>query len=248
MDKNGPVPDIPDRLAVHDRPRGEPIMRQSWTDVLFIHWPVSPAVVRPLLPDRLKIDTYEGQAWITVTPLGIWDALPSFLPYIPLLGELNELNVRTYVFADGVPGVWFFSLDASNPLAVAGARLFFGLPYYFASMQMERHGDRLSFRSDRYLEKARFSAEWRVGPDLPQAEPGSHFFLTERYCLYTTLAGSTYRCRINHQAWPLQKTFDFAGSFIEVAEFVGVAAPATADLLHCGGPVHVDVWPLEKLD
>ncbi len=46
--------------------------------------------------------------------------------------------MRTYVHRRGRdPGVWFFSLDAANPVAVAIARATFGLPYFHARMCVE---------------------------------------------------------------------------------------------------------------
>jgi uncharacterized protein YqjF (DUF2071 family) len=47
-----------------------------------------------------------------------------------------ELNLRTYVHdRAGVPGVWFYSLDANQWLAVKIARRFFHLPYEHARMR-----------------------------------------------------------------------------------------------------------------
>ena len=94
-------------------------MRQSWHDLLFMHWRVPADVLRPLIPPGLEVDTFDGSAWIAVVPFRMSDVAPRFVPAVPGLSAFPELNVRTYVARDGKPGVWFFSLDAGNRLAVS---------------------------------------------------------------------------------------------------------------------------------
>ena len=87
-------------------------MHQNWGKLLFMHWPIAAELLRPLIPAQLEIDTFEGSAWIGVVPFTMWGIRASFLPPIPGTSAFHELNVRTYVHCNGVPGVWFFSLDA----------------------------------------------------------------------------------------------------------------------------------------
>ena len=79
----------------------------------------------------------------------MWSIRPPFFPALPLMSRSHELNLRTYVYLDGVPGVWFFSLDASSPLVVWGARTAFSLPYFRARMRLEQEGQTIHFRSER---------------------------------------------------------------------------------------------------
>jgi hypothetical protein len=110
--------------------------------LLFLHWPIAAELLRPLIAPRLRLDTFEGRAWVGVTPFTMWGIRPTLLPSLPVLSQSHELNVRTYVHMEDVPGVWFFSRDASNALAVLGARLFLGLPYFQARMRLqEKHHD-----------------------------------------------------------------------------------------------------------
>ncbi|MFN2501702.1 MAG: YqjF family protein [Pyrinomonadaceae bacterium] len=241
------TPDIHDRLSARARPEGTPVMKQSWDKLLFLNWEIPVRAVRPLIPEPLKIDTFAGNAWLTVTPLTIWDAGPKYLPTVPYISRLHELNVRTYVYFDGVPGVWFFSLDANNLLAVEAARLLFCLPYFTADIELTIE-KRVHFSSSRKDQKAEFEADWTIGDDLPSAEPGSlDFFLLERYCLYTADDGKIYRCRINHEPWPLQSPEDVSIGKTSVVAADGIQLPKTRPVVHCGGPVHVDVWPLEQV-
>ena len=93
-----------DRLSIRIRPPAWPIMYQTWGMLLFLHWPIAAERLRPLIPPRLSLDTFEGRAWVSVTPFTMWGIRPAFLPSLPVLSASHELNVRTYVHLDGVPG------------------------------------------------------------------------------------------------------------------------------------------------
>jgi len=241
-------PDISARLAARERPDGLPVMYQSWHRLLFLHWELPVEALRPLVPAGLEIDTFDGKAWLSVTPLTIYDVAPKYFPALPYVSWLYELNVRTYVHLDGVPGVWFFSLDANNLLAVWGARTFFSLPYFNARIMCESEGDDVRFWSAREEERAEFAASWTIGEKLPEPGPDSlDFFLVERYCLYAADGDRIYRCRINHEPWPLQETRNLSGLRYSVIEADGIPVPDGEPKLHCGGPVHVDVWAPERV-
>ena len=242
------LPDIEDRLAIRERPEGMYVMHQDWHKLLFLHWEMRMQDLRTLLPEPLQIDTYEGKAWLTVTPLTITNLRPPYLPAIPYLSWLYELNVRTSVHLDGVPGVWFFSLDANHLPAVIGARMFFSLPYYNARIMCKEHGRDVQFWSAREDQKAEFAAAWSIGEDMPPSGPRTlEFFLVERYCLYAEDSGRIYRSRIHHQPWPLQKAFNIEGLRYGVVSADGIPLPGSDPIAHCGGPVFVDVWPPERV-
>jgi uncharacterized protein YqjF (DUF2071 family) len=118
-------------------------MAQSWHDLLFAHWTVDTAMLRPHIPAKLEIDTFDGQAWLGIVPFSVTGVRLRWTPPLPWLSAFPELNVRTYVTAQEKPGVWFFTLDAANALAVAAARLTFHLPY-FRARNAGKPGDGLS--------------------------------------------------------------------------------------------------------
>jgi len=181
-------------------PAGPWVMAQIWHDLLFAHWPVDTAVLHPLLPPQLQIDTFAGHAWVAVVPFRMTGVRLRGMPAMPGLFAFPELNVRTYVTYDGKPGVWFFSLDAGNSLAVAVARAWFHLPYFRARMSCsERNGgiEYASHRTHSGAASAGLRGHYRpVGPIfLPQPDTLEHF-LTERYCLYaSTGAASSFAAR-----------------------------------------------------
>jgi hypothetical protein len=128
-------------------PRGPWIMGQSWADLLFAHWEVPESALRAAVPARIPIDTFQGSAWIGITPFEVVGAHPRAMPPLPWLSRFPELNVRTYTTIDGDPGIWFFSLDAARAAAVAGARLTYQLPYRHARMAIGRVGSHIAYRS-----------------------------------------------------------------------------------------------------
>jgi uncharacterized protein YqjF (DUF2071 family) len=230
------------------RPDGVHVMHQDWHKLLFLHWEVPIAEMRRLIPEPLAIDTFEEKAWLTITPLTITNLHLTGTPPVPYFSWLYELNVRTYVHLDGVPGIWFFSLDANNIAAVLGARTFFSLPYFNAEITCEETDRTVSFSSKRNENEAGFDASWTIGEELPPAEPGSlEFFLAERYCLYTEDKGAIYRSQIHHQPWPLQKAENLVLSDYSVVAGDDVAMPNTDPIAQCGGPVFVDVWAPERV-
>lgn len=230
-------------------------MAQRWHDLLFAHWPVAPDLLRSLVPAALDLDTFEGRAWVGVVPFRMSGVRPRFLPSVPWLSAFLELNVRTYVCAEdaGVPkpGVFFWSLDAANPIAVAIARQWYRLPYYRARMSLSYTGDEMRYHSQRThrdAPAAEFHARYRPAGPVFQAAKGSlEHWLTERYCLYAQARdGRIYRGDIHHPPWPLQT----AEAHIDVnsmAEAAGVTLPPTPPLLHFARRQDVVVWPLTSV-
>ena len=236
-------------MHVSKRPPGWPIMRQHWGKLLFMHWRIEADLLRPLIPAQLEIDTCNGSSWIGVIPFTMWGIRASFLPPIPGTSAFHELNVRTYVTYNGVPGVWFFSLDAASRLAVWGARKFYSLPYFNARMSLQQEGNSIIYSSVRWDNRgapASFNGAWTIGERLPQSHPGSlEFFLTERYCLYSEHRGEVYRADIHHQPWLLLSA-DLTSLNSTMVESHGLPTPSGDPLLHYAEHLSVDIWPLKK--
>jgi uncharacterized protein YqjF (DUF2071 family) len=239
-----------DRFSVRNRPAGWPVMYQTWGKLLFLHWTVPQEAIRPLVPEPLQLDSFEGKTWVSLSPFTMWGIRPVCFPALPLVSASHELNARTYVHLDGVPGIWFFSLDANNPLAVWGARMTFHLPYFRARMRLEQRDDTIHFYSRRQSlsTNSEFDAAWDLGAPLPEAQPGSlDFFLVERYCLYAQHRGGLYRARIYHPPWPLRqaKLSRLASTMFESQ---GLPRPSEPPLLHAQAePLRVEVWPLKDV-
>lgn len=214
-------------------PAGAWLMWQRWDKLLFAHWPVPAELLRDKIPASLTLDTFEGTAWIGIIPFAIQIA-PRGLKIPPLLLRVfNEINVRTYVSLNGRhPGVWFFSLDASDALSVLGARLGYRLPYFNADIICQPTDPDVhyySHRTDSRGRRADFEASYRPVSEPFNAQPGSlEYFLTERYCLYTADSqGKPYRGEIHHPAWDLQRA-EAEITINTMALATGVSLPETA--------------------
>ena len=222
------------------------VMHQRWTNLLFAHWPVPVEAVRALVPSALVIDTFEESAWLGVIPFRMSNVRPRGIPPLPGVSEFLELNVRTYVRYGGRAGVWFFSLDASNPLAVRAARAAVNLPYYDARMRVDAGVDgSVQYRSDRThrgAPPATFTATYRPEGDVRPAKPGTlDYFLVERYVLFSATPRGMLEVKIAHPPWLLQR----AVARIErntMAQAAGIAVEGEPTHLHFGGPVDVQTW------
>src|SRR5438477_7555262 len=117
-----------DRVSPTLEPDQPVVMRQSWHHLLFLHWEIPLEQLRPLLPASLDVDTFEGKAYVGLIPFTVRGVRPLLMPPLPGISSFHEVNVRTYVHRRGKgPGVWFFSLDASNRIAVTAARMMYKL-------------------------------------------------------------------------------------------------------------------------
>jgi len=226
-------------------------MTQRWNDLLFAHWPVPAAQIAPLVPPGLCVDTFDGSAWVGVVPFWMDQIHTRGLPAIPGANRFPELNLRTYVREphSNLSGVYFFSLDAGNPLAVAAARTVYKLPYYWSKMSIEPVGEReFLYNSERRFVKpsARLRVRYR---SLGQAADkyGLEQFLTERYALYTAArGGALFKGNIHHLPWPLERAeADFEINELPAAH--GITLPDTKPLLHYSRELVVYVWAIEPL-
>jgi uncharacterized protein YqjF (DUF2071 family) len=225
-------------------PRSPWVMFQSWQQLLFAHWPVPLSELRPLVPPELELDDFDGSGWVSVTPFVLKGLRIRYLPHIPGADDFPEMNFRTYVRVGGVPGIWFFSLDAASRLAVSGARTFYRLPYKNARMHVRSIRGGIEYRSRRLDGRAVLQARYRpIGPSFHAAPGTLEYFLTERYALYVVLRDRTIiRGDIHHPPWDLQPA---EATFVQntVAEAEGVHLPDLPPLLHYSARQDTLVWP-----
>jgi uncharacterized protein len=227
-------------------------MAQTWCNLLFAHWAVAPRVLRPLIPAGLTLQTYDGQAWLGITPFVLTGLRPRALPALPGVSQFPEINVRTYVTTGGKPGVFFFSLDAGSALAVMGARAAYSLPYFRARFEV-RAGARGSIvyssrRVHRGAPRAEFCAQYRPAGAAAAAAAGTlDHWLTERYCLYAVdRRGGLHRAEIHHPPWPLQPAeADITRNTMTAG--LGFDVPDADPVLHFARRLDVHVWPPESV-
>jgi uncharacterized protein YqjF (DUF2071 family) len=229
-------------------------MTQRWNDLLFAHWPVAASAIAALLPEGLQVDTFQGSGWLGMVPFWLDRIKLRGVPSIFGVRSFPDLNLRTYVVDEhtGTPGVYFFSLDASNLLAVAVARTLFHLPYHWADMRLEQRSEReFSFYSRRRFSKQPviFKARYRgLGPTRKLAESGSgtlEYFLMERYCLFAkNRDGQPIRANLHNVPWPLEEA-EAEIEHNDLANAIGIQLPDLEPVLHYSRRLAVYIWPAE---
>jgi uncharacterized protein YqjF (DUF2071 family) len=223
------------------------VMVHRWEWLTFLHWPFEPGDVQGLLPAGLEVDTYDGQAWVGLVPFRMWVAPPR-LPALPWLGRFCETNVRTYVRdRHGRTGVWFFSLEASRLAAVVAARTTYQLPYYWASMRLDRSPTTSVYTTRRRWpgppgDAASAAVVVRPGEVIPADQvTGLEHFLTARWRLFSlTGKGSLRYADVEHPPWPLQRAvLEQCDETLFTA--TGLPAPVGEPLVHYSRGVEVRI-------
>lgn len=231
------------------------VMAQSWHDLLFAHWPIPAPAMRALLPPNLEMETFDGQAWVALVPFRMSGVRPRLLPAVPWLSNFPELNVRTYVRVGKKAGVFFFSLDAANPIAVALGRTIYHLPYFRAVMRCERVHESgpsairyRSQRTHRGAPAAMFAGGYGPVGEPYRVQPGTlEHWLIERYCLYAMDSrGTLYRGEIHHRPWPIQPA-EAEFEINQVPQAHGISLPQTKPLLHFARRLDVVAWAPERV-
>ena len=240
------IPLLEDRLSVRKKPTGSPVMFQTWSNLLFLHWEIDPDLISARLPGRLSVDFHKGKTYLGLVPFFMRKVRPRFTPSLPWLSNFMELNVRAYVHDEhGRPGVWFFSLDCNQPIAVEVARKFFHLPYQHARMSSQDSG----YHCQRKGETQNAVYEYTIGKDLRTAEPGTlDFFLLERYLLFSESRQGRIHCgQVHHEPYPFSRTtvpristapLEWEGFQVEGAPVSALASPG----------VPVKIFPLKTVN
>jgi len=226
-------------------------MRMRWCDLLFAHWTADSTVLRRLIPEGLELDLFDGSAYVGVVTFRMEGVTPRWVPATPGLDAFPELNLRTYVKAGSKPGVWFFSLDAGQKLAVRVARRFFHLPYFDAKFEINDVDGGIEYSARRIHRGApatAFVAKYRpIGAVYASANGTLESWLTERYCLYAAdRAGRLYRGQIDHEPWPLQR----AEAEVQVntlGDWLGIEMKGQPETLHFAKSLDVRAWLVERV-
>jgi uncharacterized protein len=201
--------------------------------------------LRPLVPARLELDLHDGVAYLGLTPFAVRSARPLGAPRALGLRFL-ETNVRTYVRVDGrEPGVYFFSLDAASLIAVAGARLGLGLPYFPARMRARRRDGVAEYAARRLSgRRSRLAVRYEIGEPLGASRPGTlRHFLLERYLLHLERWGRLWTVRVHHRPYSVRRA-RVLGLREEFIAADGLPEPAgLPPLAHYSPGVDVEVFP-----
>lgn len=238
-----------------------PVNVHEWNHIAFLHWPFDPEVLAPLVPDETDVLTYDGAAWVGVTPFRI-TVRPPCLPanlasgagepsWLPVRCTFPETNVRTYVAerdagADGRgkgrQGLWFLRMEVTAAWFVAALRTI-GLPYVRQAMSVDLEGERTVYRSGA-SSTGEGGHEIVVRPGERLEPPsGDRFarFLTARWGTFHRRGPLLFYTAVEHPPWSLAtadvETCDVAGLF----RSAGLPAPAGPPVAHVSAGVTAKV-------
>lgn len=201
------------------------IISQRWSDILFIHYEVDPAKLQSIVP--YPLDLYQGRAVVSIVPFKMGKIRFPFLPAIPGVSQLCELNLRTYVKIDNRPMVYFLTLDANHFFGVFVANLLFRLPYRWRKMNLTLN--------DQYVFK---SNDLKISANINKTLVSTEFdiWATERYALVTKFLGKDLIGVVEHNPWSLKKATienlenKFSDEFIELKHFIGASYAKDLDV------------------
>lgn len=218
-----------------------PLSFQQWADALLLHWRVDPAAVQALLPAGLTVDTYDGAAWVSLTPFRMRHARAPWAPSLPWLSHYPETNVRTYVRGpDGRDGLWFLSLDVARLPVVAGMRATIGLPYAWSAMSIRPADDRIVYRCRRRwpAPAAASHVAAHVGPLIGDPERTAlDDWVTGRWRAFSRVAGRWLVVEVEHEPWPLRHA-ELLALDDGLLPAAGVPVARPPDLVHAADVVH----------
>ena len=248
------MPRLPDNVqrvaAAEMSQRRRPIMRQTWRDLLFLHWPIEPSMIQQRLPEGLYVDTYQGQAFLGVVPFYMQGLRPVYCPSVPFISNFPELNLRTYVYDRyGRPGVWFFSLDAASWLSVKIARCFFALNYQHARMRHQQSTDGgIKHQAQRRGGRAQEFVYKPLGNSEPAVVGSFEYFLVERYHLFVqNNQGRLYLGAIQHAPYQLEQV-DLKAYSTQLFDLNGFTAPSASPYHLCySRQAQVAVYALQAI-
>ena len=215
-------------------PNSPVVMYQTWKDLLFLHWEFPAEEIQKMLPENLVVDCYDGKAYVAIVPFFMVGVRPRYFPSVPFLSDFAELNLRTYVFdkRTQIPGVWFFTLDAHQFIAVQIAQRLFGLPYFYSKFSTSKENDTYKFlcvNSHPNTARAIGNGSNEIQPHA-DCEPSpknlipavTYFeytpvgilsdlvlgslesFLLDRYVLYNYASGCLYKGHVHHKPFQVQ--------------------------------------------
>ncbi len=222
-------------------------MLQWWDDLAFLHFRYPVDDVRALVPPGLEVEVADGSAWVSVVPFFLRVGLPG-VPSVPWVSRFAEINVRTYVRgADGVSGVWFFSLDAARLGAVLVARSTYRIPYFWSQVRLDHHDGLVDYTCRRRWPGPR-GASTRIvvapGEPRPTATLSElDHFLTARWAVFSAPRSGLRRARAAHDPWPLQdaEVVELDDHLLTAA---GLPPPSGAPIAHWSPGVEVRFgWP-----
>ena len=201
--------------------------------------------LRRWVPDSLELDTWEGTPWIGVTPLHLRNLRLRGLPPVPGFAEVLEVDVRTYVHCQGVRGVFYLTMEASNPLVGAAARTAYHMPYRSGLVEKAamRDGWSMQCRRESPLGLVDWQGDWRpVGAEYECSPETLEGHVIDQWELFTVDGrGQLYQSSIHRSPWTLRAAECHFG-VDTIASVYGLELLQSSPHVCCSRGVDVLVW------
>ncbi len=222
-------------------PQGQWSYYQEWNEALFLHWKIPVEIIQELIPTGLTLDTFNGNAWVSVVAFTMEDIRPFALPSVSFVSDFYEINVRTYVVNNGKAGVYFVNIEAQKMLSVFLAKALSGLPYEKSDMRRAAG----YYKSDNHYKGFSLEASYDEGETAYDLTPLDKW-LVERYCLFVNNNDELYCYEIHHLPWEIRKVkLDKLQLNYKIGNLaIGSTSP---DLTHYSPGVQVLAWKRIKL-
>jgi uncharacterized protein len=225
-----------------------PVNLQTWSDLAFLHFVYERDAVQRLLPEGLRVQSWDGVTWVGLTPFRMVDVRVPGLPPPPGWGVFPELNVRAYVEGpDGRDGLWFLGMLVPRTSFLVALRAV-GLPYAWSEAEARPETGRWGYRFGtpwrrRPSGEAWFSAEVAVGSPLAEGERTAMLeSICGRWSAYHRRAGVLWRTPVEHEPWPLHHA-SVSGRVTSPLRWVGLPEPDRAPMVHAAPAVHARLGP-----
>ncbi|MFT3702455.1 MAG: DUF2071 domain-containing protein [Agriterribacter sp.] len=212
---------------------------QEWNRALFLHWKIPVETLRPLIPEGITIDTFNGECWLSIVAFTMEKIRPVILPSLGAISNFHEINIRTYVVNNNKPGVYFLSIEAGKTLSVLIAKFLSELPYQKSNIKRTTDDEADHYSSTNFKRGFEFNASFKIGMPVAQ-KTELEKWLTERYCLYLKNGSKLYRYEIHHKEWGLHhvEMLDLKAVY-QIRDF---ALDKSPDLINYSPGVKVVAW------
>lgn len=206
---------------------------QEWKKVVFLHYKVKRKALERFVPKSLKLDSINGDYWVSIVAFDMKNIRPRLFPAFPLISDFQEVNLRTYVQCNGKSGVYFLSIKANKAISSLIARKISGLPYHFAEMKRTNHSFLLKDN------KNKASIQYKIKEPI---EKGSKLdrWLVERYALFMKKNNKIYRFDIHHSTWEI-KNLELTKIEMDQPEFCSILSHPP-EMAHYAEGTEVIAW------
>lgn len=213
---------------------------QEWNNALFFHWTIPYEILRKSVPENFKIDSFNGNCYVSLVAFTMEKIRPKFLPSISLISDFHEINLRTYIDNNNKKGVYFLNIEAEKSLSVFIAKSLSGLPYEKSNIKRTSE----TYKSINVDKGFDLDVEFQIKQDIDQKTELDKW-LTERYCLYLDKDKRFYRYDIHHKEWRIKNVgisrlkLNYKISHLNLAD-------RQPDLIHYSEGVKVVAWKRQK--